>query len=88
MANRRDPHIVTRAGWFELQRPATDRPAGRQRPQGRLIDEIVFDLAGARQQYEQLRGTNGPLVERARLVSLLHELRAEASQARRSLGRA
>ena len=90
MANLRDHH-TTATGHNPLERPGSDRPTGRlnrQRPPAPPIYDVLRDLAETRGSYEQLRTTNAPLAERARLVSLLHDLRAEASEARNALGSA
>lgn len=68
----------------------SQRPASRtdsRRPAVRPITEVLADLAGTRGRYEDLRISAGPLEERARLLTLLHDLRAEASIARHYLGR-
>lgn len=86
MVNTRNTHTATQALRQPLERPRT-RPAGRpngQRPEARHIHEVLEELARNRQLYEDLRGTDGPMEERARLISVLHELRAEASGARSS----
>ncbi len=85
MANLDTTHTVTRNGRRHLERPANRRPAHRlseSRPSPRHITEVLFDLAHTRQSYEDLRVGSGSLDERARLLSVLHELRAEASQVR------
>ncbi|MGI9647477.1 MAG: hypothetical protein ACR2OI_03055 [Acidimicrobiia bacterium] len=90
MANLRDHH-TTHPGRSPLETPTWDRSSGRPKgrgPQARPIFEVLRDLAEARGSYEQLRVGDAPLMERARLVSLLHELRAEASEARKAVGRA
>lgn len=72
-----------------LERPLTGRPSAgpsRRRPAARPIHEVLAELAGTRQRYEDLRLSSGCWEERARLTSLLHDLRAEASLARNSLG--
>ncbi len=70
-------------------RHSPTRPAGRRaerpshlRPPVRPLDEVLRDLAQTRRHYENLRIGDGPLAERAHLVSALHALRAEASLAR------
>ena len=88
MEDLRHPHIAARGGRGPLQRPAASRPTGRpgrHRPKARPINEVLLDLSGTRQRYEHLRTTDASLSERARLVSVLHELRAEAFQARRAV---
>lgn len=46
---------------------------------GPALDELFDEIAGTRARYETLRSTHGPLEERARLVSRLHALRAQAA---------
>jgi hypothetical protein len=90
MADLRNHH-TTRSGRNPLERPGSGRPAGhpsRQGPQVRPINEVLGDLAKTRGSYEQLRASDAPLTERAKLISALHDLRAEAAQARRATGRA
>ena len=67
------------------QRPATRSDA--RRPAQRPISEVLADLAGTRGRYEDLRISAGPLEERARLMTKLHDLRAEAFIARHETGR-
>ncbi|MBT8216168.1 MAG: hypothetical protein KJO17_04885 [Acidimicrobiia bacterium] len=57
------------------------RPAGRV-SEARRIEAVLADLSGARSRFEDLRRDEGSLEERARLISILHQLRAEASAAR------
>ena len=87
MVNSRNTHTASRTGRQPLERLATHRPTGRsdqQRPEVRHIDDVLVELADNRKRYEDLRNAGGPLDERARLLSMLHELRAEASLARNS----
>ena len=62
------------------------RPAGRV-PEARRIEAVLTDLSGARRRYEDLRRNGGSLAERAQLISVLQQLRAEASAARSELMR-
>ena len=87
MVNFRDQHTPTKAGRLAIQRTTPHRPATRtdgQRPSARPVDSVLADLAQTRRRYEDLRLSSGPLDERARLMSVLHELRAEAFLARNS----
>ncbi len=89
MVNTRNTHTATRTPPQPLERPPT-RPGGRpsgQRPKTRLIHDVLTELAQTRQLYEDLRVGAGSMNERAQLISILHELRAEASLARNSSGR-
>ena len=89
MVNTRNTHTTTRTPRQALERPPTrppSRPNG-QRPQARHIHDVLTELAQTRQLYEDLRVGSGSMNERARLISILHELRAEASLARSSSGR-
>jgi hypothetical protein len=83
------PHTTHRAGQLQSQRPAPGRPQGRSdrtRAVGRPVDAVLADLAAIRDRYETLRRVDGSFEERARLVTVLHDLRAEAAIARRDLG--
>ncbi len=89
MVNTRNTHTATRTPRQPLERPPT-RPAIRpngQRPKTRHIHDVLTELAQTRQLYEDLRVGAGSMNERAQLISILHELRAEASLARNSSGR-
>ncbi len=89
MVNTRNTHTATRTLRKPLERPPT-RPAGRpngQRPEARHIHDVLTELARTRQLYEDSRLGAGSMDERAQLISILHELRAEASLARNSSGR-
>ena len=86
MVNTRNTHTATRTPRQPLERPPT-RPGGRpsgQRPKTRHIHDVLTELARTRQLYEDLRVGAGSMNERAQLISILHELRAEASLARNS----
>ncbi len=86
MVNTRNTHTATRTPRQPLERPPT-RPGGRpngQRPKARHIHDVLTELAQTRQLYEDLRHGAGPIDKRAQLISILHELRAEASLARNS----
>ena len=85
MVNSRNTHIAGRTSRQLLERPETHRPAGRsdrERPEVRHINDVLVELADKRKRYEDLRNAGGPMDERVRLISALHELRAEASLAR------
>ena len=53
----------------------------------RHVNDVLEELSRTWQLYEDLRLDSGSLDERARLTSVLHELRAEAALARSSSGR-
>ncbi len=85
MVNPETAHTATRIGRQSLERPARHRPTGRpdqHRPEARQINEVLVDLANSRQRYEDLRNSGAAMDERARLISMLHRLRAEAALAR------
>lgn len=78
--NRRVRRSIARPiGRSDSRRPGTAE--FKRRP----FERVLEDLATTRREYEELRTSSGPLAERARLVSQLHELRAEASRIRNHL---
>jgi hypothetical protein len=86
MVNTKNTHTANRTPRQPLERPRTrpaDRPNG-QRPKARHIHDVLTELAQTRQLYEDLRHGAGPMDKRAQLISILHELRAEAFVARSS----
>lgn len=90
MADLRNHH-TTRAGRNPLEKPGSGRPTGHptwQRPQARPVSDVLRDLSETRGSYEHLRASDASLMERARLVSALHDLRAEAAEARQAMGTA
>ena len=89
MANLHESHTPGRDRTAPSVRPAHTRPAGRHdrnRSSLRPVDAVLADLAATRVRYESLRQAGGAFGERARLVSLLHELRAEAALVRHNGG--
>ncbi len=90
MGNMRNIHTTTGSTRPTLDGPNFHRPGSRSddnRPPVRLIEEVLVELSGARQRLEQLRLEAGSLSERARLISQLHNLRAEAAITRSLLER-
>lgn len=91
MTNRRGS-LALRLGRNLDRLRGTSRPATRAstgRPGTRRADPVelhavLTELARSREQLEDLRSVDGPLMERVLLASRLHDLRAEAARLRRT----